>query len=228
MKQTGVIFITFLILAVLFIVGSFFELPTVYKVANFALVLTLLLYYVKKTKSIFGPMMVVIMCFYVRDILMANGFSNYPVAVMALFSVGIIIWYLCGIIGFPRANLHKVEIISLLIMYSFLGFLTHSMIETVPEAIPSYSTATYFYFILLTVLLGLTFTGYLIKSHWASLWLMVASASLLISEISLYFKMFILQDVSVNLFFPLFHIFMFYCLVQYALQRRWTGYLGCF
>ncbi len=189
---------------------------------------TLLLYYFKKADRIFWPMVIVIICFYARDILMTNGFSNYPLAVMVLFSVGILLWYLCGIIGFPRAYLHKVEMISLLIMYSFLGFLTYTMADTVPEVIPSYTIATYLYLVLLSVLLAIAFTGYLIKSHWTSLWLMLASASLLVSELSLYFKLYILQDISVNLFFPTFHIFMFYCLVKYSLNRRWIGIWGCF
>lgn len=222
------VFIIFLILGALFVIGSFFDLPMVYKVANLSLVPTLLLYYRTKAKRIFWPVVVAILSFYIRDIFMMMGFANYPIIIMSTFVVGIVILYFCAITGFRKSNMLTVELISLLIMYGFLGFLAYSMAEMVSEVIPTYSNATYIYLILLTVLLGFTFTAYLLKSHWASLWLMVASASLLVSEISAFFKLYVIEDISVNLFFPLFHIFMFYCLVQYALNRRRTGFLKLF
>lgn len=106
-------------------------------------------------------------------------------------------------------------------MYGFLGFLFYTIAELVSQVMPTiFETTTYLYLFLLILLLAITFTGYLLKSHYASLWLMLASASFLVSEISLFFKIYIISDVSVNIFFPLFHVIAYYALIEYALHRR--------
>lgn len=209
-------------------VGSFFDIPVLYTPANYLLVPSLLIYYLIKVKKIFWPVVAMLVCFYIRDLLMMYSLENYIQGVMVTFVFAMILWYLCVITRLPKSPIQKVEIMSLVIMYSFLGFLTYSMSEVVTDVIPSYSTATYFYLFILNVLVAITFTKYILKSHWASLWLMIASAALLVSEISLFFKLYIIEDLSVNIFYPTFHLFMFYCLVQFGIHRRKTGKLWFF
>ncbi len=225
MKTSKLVLLIFLLLGVIFVVGSFFEVPLLYKGANYLLIPVLLIYYRVKAIKIFWPVVAVILCFYLRDLLMMYSLKSYIEGVMITFLIALALWYLCAFTRFPKARLQNVEIVSLVIIYTFLGFLTFSMSELVAEVIPSYSIATYFYLLILNVLVGLTFTKYILKSHWASLWLMIGSAALLISEISMFFKLYIIEDVSVNLFYPSFHVFMLYCLVQFALHRRKTGRL---
>lgn len=189
-------------------------------VSTVLLVPLLILYYRYKAKEWFLPMVVALLFFYARDLLMLQGFSNYPGLIMFLFGVGMLILYIFALTSFQNAQVHLVEVISLLIMYAFLGFLFYSIAELVPQVIPSHKQATYVYLLILTLLLAITFTQYLLKSHYASLWLMLASASLLVSEFSLFFKLFILSDISVNVFYPLFHVIAFYAMVQHALYRR--------
>jgi hypothetical protein len=165
-------------------------------------------------------MVVALLLFYVRDTLLLYSFSKYADIIMLCFGGGLLIIYMFALVGFQRSKMHFVELISLLIMYGFLGFLFYSMADLVPQVMPSYKTATYLYLFLLTFLLAVTFTAYLLKSHYASLYLMLASASLLVSELSLFFKMYIISDISVNVFFPLFHIIAYYALVEHAVNRR--------
>ncbi|WP_189604154.1 hypothetical protein [Salinimicrobium marinum] len=228
MKTSKLVLLIFLFLGVLFVVGSFFDIPVLYTPANYLLVPSLLIYYLIKVKKIFWPVVAMLVCFYIRDLLMMYSLENYIQGVMVTFVFAMILWYLCVITRLPKSPIQKVEIMSLVIMYSFLGFLTYSMSEVVTDVIPSYSTATYFYLFILNVLVAITFTKYILKSHWASLWLMIASAALLVSEISLFFKLYIIEDLSVNIFYPTFHLFMFYCLVQFGIHRRKTGKLWFF
>ena len=60
------------------------------------------------------------------------------------------------------------------------------------------------------------------------LWFMVAASSFLVSEVSLFFKVFILEDFSVNFFYPFFHVLAYYGLVEYGVRRRRTGKLKYF
>lgn len=165
-------------------------------------------------------MVIALLLFYARDIFMMFGFSNNPEIILATFGTAILILYLFALTGFQSTKVHLVEWISLIIMYGFLGFLFFSIGDLVPQVIPSFVVPTYVYLLLLTLLLALTFTEYLLKSHYASLWLMLASASLLVSELSLFFKMYIIQDISVNIFFPLFHVIAYYAMVQHVIYRR--------
>lgn len=165
-------------------------------------------------------MVVALLLFYLRDLFMLQGFTLNAAPILWCFGLAISILYAFALTNFQRAKVHPVEIFSLLIMYGFLGFLFYSIAELVPEVIPSYKRATYVYLLVLTLLLAITFTQYLLKSHYASLWLMLASASLLVSEFSLFFKLYVLSDISVNVFYPLFHVIAFYSMVQHALHRR--------
>lgn len=173
-------------------------------------------------------MVVALLLFYIRDLFMLHGFSSNPGPILWSFGGGIFILYIYALTSFQRAKVHPVEIFSLLIMYGFLGFLFYTIAELVPQVIPSYKGVTYVYLLVLTLLLAITFTQYLLKSHYASLWLMLASASLLVSEFSLFFRLFILADISVNIFYPLFHVIAFYAMVEHALHRRKNSYLPGF
>lgn len=212
----------FILSALLFIVGSLFSLNTLTITANYLLIPTLILYYRSRTGNWFLLMVIALLCFYIRDVFLLSGLVNSPWVVIASFFSGLLIIYAFAVTGFRRSKVHFVEWISLFIMYGFLGFLFYTISGLVPQIMFSYMTATYIYLFLLILLLAITFTGYLIKSHYASLWLMLASASLLISEISLFFKTYIISDISVNIFFPLFHVIAYYALIEHALQRRST------
>lgn len=173
-------------------------------------------------------MVIVLLLFYVKDIFMLEGFGGNPGPVLWSFGCAILILYIFALTSFQRAQVHPVEVFSLLIMYGFLGYLFYSIAELVPQVIPSYKAATYLYLLLLTLLLAITFTQYLLKSHYASLWLMLASASLLVSEFSLFFKLFVISDISVNVFYPLFHVISFYSMVQHVLHRRRSSFISGF
>lgn len=208
--------------------GSIFSLRELTLGANYLLIPTLLLYYRYKARKWFLPMVIALLLFYIRDIFLLYGFQENPLIVLSTFSAGIFILYLFAILGFQRSKIHMVELLSLLIMYGFLAFLFFTIGELVPQVMPSYKIATYTYLLLLTLLLAITFTQYLLKSHYASLWLMLAAASLLVSELSLFFKMYIISDVSVNIFFPLFHVIAYYSMVEHALHRRRSSLISGF
>ncbi len=165
-------------------------------------------------------MIIVLMLFYVRDLLMLEGFFSHPESTLWCFGGAIMILYVFALTGFKRAKIHLVEGISLLIMYAFLGFLFFTLGDLVPQVIPSHQVIAYIYILVLTLLLAITFSQYILKSHYASLWLMLASASLLLSELSLFFKLFILPDVSVTIFYPLFHVIALFGMVEHAFHRR--------
>lgn len=214
------VFWVFIFIAILFVVGSFFNLNVLTIGANYLLIPVLVLYYRYKAKKWFLLMVVALFMFYIRDIFLFYGYKQYSNLVMILFLMGILVIYGFAITGFQRAKVHLVEWISLLIMYGFLGFLFYTIADLVPEVMPSYQGATFLYLFLLTFLLAITFTEYLLKSHYASLWLMLASASLLVSELSLFFKMYVIEDISVKIFFPLFHVIAYYAMIEHALHRR--------
>lgn len=165
-------------------------------------------------------MVVALLLFYIRDIFLFYGFREYKTVIMVAFLLGMFVLYGFAITGFQKARVHTVEWISLVIMYGFLGFLFFTMADLVPQVMPSFQNFTFFYLFMITFLLAITFTEYLLKSHFASLWLMLASASLLVSELSLFFKMYVIDDISVKLFFPFFHVMAYYAMVEHALHRR--------
>lgn len=220
MKTNQKVLIFFLFIAATFVVGSLLNLRVPTAIANFLMVPTLILYYRYKVKKWFLPMVIALLMFYARDIFMMFGFNTNPEIILVAFAAGILILYLFAFTGFKVNKVHLVEWISLLIMYGFLSFLFFSIGDLVPQVIPSFVIPTYIYLLLLTLLLAVTFTEYLLKSHYASLWLMLASASLLVSELSLFFKMYVIQDISVNIFFPLFHVIAYYAMVQHVIYRR--------
>lgn len=220
MRPFQKIFWIFIILSALFIGGSILNFNTVTMGANLLLIPVLVLYYRFKAKRWFLLMVFTLLMFYIRDVLFFFGFSAYNGLVIGSFFIGLIIVFGFAVTGFQQAKVHAVEWISLLIMYGFLGFLFYTIAELVPQVIPSYQAILYLYLFLLTLLLAITFTAYLLKSHYASLWLMLASASLLVSELSLFFKMYVIEDISVKIFFPLFHVIAYYALVEHALHRR--------
>lgn len=228
MKTSQKVLSLFILLGILFIVGSIFHLNTVELVSTVLLIPVLILYYRYKAKKWFLPMVIALLFFYIRDLFMLQGFSNNAGLILLFFGGGIIILYIYALTSFQRAKAHPVEIFSLIIMYGFLGFLFYTIAELVPQVIPSYKTLTYIYLLVLTLLLAITFTQYLLKSHYASLWLMLASASLLVSEFSLFFRLYVISDISVNIFYPFFHVIAFYAMVEHALHRRKSSYLPGF
>lgn len=220
LKSSQKVFLIFLFVAGIFFVGSLFDLGMITAVANILLIPTLILYYRYRVKKWFLAMVVALLFFYIRDIFLMFGFRSNPVIVLASFGTAIMILYIFALSGFQRTRVYLVEWTSLFIMYGFLGFLFFAMGDLVPLVIPSFVVPTYIYLLSLTLLLAITFTEYLLKSHYASLWLMLASASLLVSELSLFFKMYIIDDISVNIFFPLFHVIAYYAMVQHVIHRR--------
>ena len=210
----------FILVGILFITGSVFDLELLLIFSTVLLVPLLILYYRYKAKKWFLPMVIALILLYIRDLFMLDGFAENSASILLCFGGAILILYIFAFTSFQPAKVHPVELFSLLIMYGFLGFLFYTMAELVPQVLPSYKGTTYIYLLVLTLLLAITFTQYLLKSHYASLWLMLTSASLLVSEFSLFFKMFILNDVSVNIFYPLFHVIVYYAMVEHALHRR--------
>ncbi|HET8754158.1 MAG TPA: hypothetical protein VFM59_07330 [Salinimicrobium sp.] len=227
MKTNKLVFILFLLLSCLFIGGSIMDIPSLVLSINFMLIPSLILYYRLKAKEIVFPLLVVMFFFYLRDILLFWS-ERYPLIIFGCFFGAILILLICTITGFQKARVNPVEYISFIIMYGFLGFLFISMGEMIPNAVPSFKYLTYLYLFTLVLFLGLSFTFYLIKSHYSSLWLMLAAASLMVSELSLFFKTFILEDLSVIIFYPVFHVFTYYALIKYAMVRRETNKIPYF
>ena len=228
MKTSKKILWLFLSLGVVFIISSIFNLEVLGIAATILLVPVLVLYYRYKAKIWFLPMVIVLLLFYVRDLLMLDGFFNYPVSSLWCFGGAVIILYVFAFTSLKWSRIHFVEGVSLLIMYAFLGFLFYTLADLVPQVLPSHRGTAYSYILLLTLLLAVTFTQYLIKSHYASLWLMLASASLLVSELSLFFRLFILPDISVTIFYPLFHVVALFAMVEHAIHRRKSSSLPGF
>ncbi|MHA6280164.1 hypothetical protein ACXYMT_08275 [Salinimicrobium sp. CAU 1759] len=228
MKTSQKVLSLFILLGVLFTIGSIFDFDLLELISTVFLIPVLILYYRYKARKWFLPMVIALLFFYIRDLFMINGFSNNAGPILLFFGGGLLILYIYALTSFPRAKAHPVEIFSLIIMYGFLGFLFYTIAELVPQVIPSYKNLTYIYLLVLTLLLAITFTQYLLKSHYASLWLMLASASLLVSEFSLFFRMYVISDISVIIFYPFFHVIAFYAMVEHALHRRRSRYLPGF
>lgn len=220
MKTSQKVLLLFMLVGVLFIIGSIFQLELIFGISTVLLIPVLILYYRYKARKWFLPMVIALLLFYIRDLFMLEGFSSNLQPIIWSFGAAIVILYIFAFTSFQKSRLHPVEIFSLIIMYGFLSFLFFTISDLVPQVIPSYKVITYIYIISLTLLLAITFTQYLVKSHYASLWLMLASASLLVSELSLFFKLYVISDISVNVFFPLFHVIAYYALVEHALHRR--------
>lgn len=219
MKASRLIFILFLLCSSLFILGSVMKMRPLMIGSNLFLIPLLLVLYWTRARRIFFPVVVALMLLYVRDIFLVQGLQENPVPIMTFFLLGLFILLYCSISMLQRTNVDPVEYISFFIMYGFLAFLFIFVGDMVSEVIPSYRFPTYTYLLLLKLFLAISFTGYLLKSHYASLWLMVGAASLLCSELSLFFKLYILEDVSVNIFFPLFHVFAYYALLEFAVNK---------
>ena len=154
---------------------------------------------------------------------MLTDFFKFGFWIMLAFALAILIIYIFAITSFQKAKVLSIEVLSLLIMYGFLGFLFFTIADLVPQVMHTNQIVTYIYLAALILLLALTFTQYLLKSHYSSLWLMLGAASLLVSELSLFFKMFVISDVSVNIFYPLFHVISFFAFVEHAIHRRKTS-----
>lgn len=210
----------FLLIALLYVTGSIFDLKELTLLSNYLLIPILIFYYRIKAGNFFPFMVVALIFFYVRDLFLSYGFDHFPWLIFGAFFLGLSIIYMFALTSFKVSKVHLLEGISLIILYAFLIFLFITVSELVPQALPGFEKTIYIYQFLLVLLVGLTFTGYLLKSHYASLWLMLASASFLVSEISLFFKMHVVSDISVNVFYPLFHVMAYYSLIQHALHRR--------
>ena len=213
----------FILLGVLFIAGSTLRLETVLTLSNFFLIPILLLYYRCRTRKLFRPITLALLLFYIKDVFLNYGLQDHFLIIWISFLLAMFLLFLCLITGFERSRVHPLEIVSFLIMYAFLGFLFISLSVVVPEAMPGREFSVYLYLLLLMFLLAGSFTSYLLKSHMASLWFLVATSALLVSEVSLFFKVFIIEDFSVNFFFPFFHVLAYYGLVEYGLRRRRVG-----
>ena len=220
MKTSKIVLLLFLFLGVLFVIGYILGLEVLVDPVTVLLIPVLILYYRYKVKEWFLPMVVALLLFYVRDLLMLDGLAEHLIPILWCLGAALFILYLFALIGFRIAKIHLVEFISLLIMYVFLGFLYYTMSQLLPQVLPSRQMEASVYILVLIVFLAVTFTQYILKSHYASLWLMLAAASLVLSELSLFFKLFIISDISVTIFYPLFHVLAFYAMVQHAVHRR--------
>ena len=218
----------FIGLGILFVIGSAFENRPLLISSNLILVPVLLLYYRIMAQKIFVPVVVVLSLLYIRDVFLIYDLEKYLGYIWSCFVLAIIILLLCMITGYQKSKVHPVEILSFLIMYGFLAFLFITLSDGVPEDNSFKKWAAYSYLFFLMILMGGSFTIYILKSHMASLWFMVASSSFLVSEVSLFFKILILEDVSVNFFYPFFHVLAYYSFVEFGLKRRRTGELKYF
>lgn len=220
MKTSQKVLMLYLLVGVMFIMGSILDLELLTTISTVLLVPVLIVYYRYKAQKWFLAMVVVLLLFYLRDLFMLQDFNLNLQPVIWLFGAAVFIIYIFALTSLQSSKVHLVEVFSLLIMYGFLAFLFFTIAELVPQVVPSYKVVAYTYLLLLTLLLALTFTQYLIKSHYASLWLMLASASLLVSELSLFFQVYVVSDISVTVFYPLFHVLAYYALIEHALHRR--------
>lgn len=215
--------ILFIGLGMLFVIGSAFDIRPLLIGSNFLLVPVLLLYYRYMARKIFVPIVGVLLLLYFRDIFLIYGIEEYLGLIWISFILAILILFLCMITGSQKSKVHPVELLSFLIMYGFLTFLFITLSDGIPDDNFFRKWAAYSYLFLLMVLMGGSFTIYILKSHMASLWFMVAASSFLVSEVSLFFKILIIEDVSVNFFYPFFHVLAYYGFVEFALRRRRTG-----
>ena len=212
----------------LFVVGSILRLDILTIPTTFLLIPVLILFYRVKVKKWFLPMVIALLLFYVRDLLMLEGLSENLIPILWCFGTALVILYVFALAGFRWGRIHVVEFISLLIMFVFLGFLYYTINQLLPQVLPSHRVEASLFILLLITLLAISFTQYILKSHYASLWLMLASACLVLSELSLFFKLFIISDISVTIFYPLFHVIAFYAMVQHAVHRRKSTFLPGF
>ncbi len=224
MKAERLLFVLFLLLGVLFVIGSTLRLEMMLTISNFFLIPSLLLYYRCRTRKLFRPIALALVLFYIRDVFLNYGLlDNYSIILIS-YLLAMLLLFLCLITGFESSRVHPLEIVSFLIMYGFLTFLFISLSVVVPEVLPEREYSAYLYLLLMMFLLAGSFTSYIMRSHMASLWLLVAASAFLVSEVSLFFKVFIIEDFSVNFFYPIFHVLAYYGFVEYGLRRRRVGW----
>lgn len=221
-------FILFLLVGVLFVLGSLLELRTLIMWSNFLLVPVLLLFFVIKTTWPFLPIMAALLLFYIRDVFMFYGFLDHGFIIGICYFLAMSLLFLCVITSFKRVRMHPFEVICFFIMYGFLMYLFISLQEAVDQFSPANKIAVSIYLLLLMLLVALSFTAYLMKSHLGSLWFLIAASAFLVSEVSLFFKVFIIEDISVNFFYPFFHVVAYYAMAEYGLRRWRTGRLRFF
>lgn len=215
-----VLFYLYLVCGLIFVLSSLFQLENILVTVNFLLIPVLLLLYRKKARRLFIPIVVALLFMYLRDILLYLGYREYSGFIMIAHNVALFLLVLCAVTMLGRGRLDPLEYFSFIIMSAFLVFVFIFMADMVPDLLSRYRTLMYLYLLLLVLFLGVSFTAYILKSHYGTLWLMLSSAALLFSEVSLFFKLFILEDYSVNLFFPVFHVFAYYCLMEHGRSRR--------
>ncbi|HET8886966.1 MAG TPA: hypothetical protein VFM70_11515 [Salinimicrobium sp.] len=190
---------------------------------NFLFIPSLLIYYFQWPDKIKIPVVIIFFFFYIRDLLLVFGYDKFPELSFTLFFAGIFPLFIYALTEFRRSRVHFLEILSLLIIFGFSIFLFLSMFELVPQVLPGYELLTYIYLILLNLLLCLSFTVYFLKSHRASLALMLFASFLIFGETSLFFKLMVIEDLSVLIFYPVCHTAAYAALVYYGLNRRNTG-----
>lgn len=228
MKADRWVFMAFLVCSALFIVGAIVKLDYLELVANVLLVPTLLVYYRIRANEVFYPIVGALVLLYIRDIFLTLGHEEYPVAILVSLIIALLLLLLCAISVLQKTKIEPIEYLSFLIMYGFLIFVFIFFSEMVPELIPRYAIPTIVYLLLLVLFLAVSFSAYLLKSHKGTLWLMIGASSLLFSELSLFFKLFVLEDISLIVFFPVFHVFAYYALTQHALNRRKSSFFPHF
>lgn len=215
-----VLFYLYLVCGLVFVLSSLFQLDVLLLTANLLLIPVLLLLYKKNAARLFIPIVAALLLMYIRDILLYLGYRDYNGYIMVAHSLALLLLVLCAVTMLGRGRLDPLEYFSFVIMSAFLVFVFIFMADMVPDLVSQHRPLMYIYLLLLVLFLGVSFTAYILKSHLGTLWLMLSSAALLFSEVSLFFKLFILEDTSVNLFFPLFHVFAYYCLVEHGRHRR--------
>lgn len=207
-------------MAIIFIFGSFFNLSALVRISSYLIIPSILIYYFKKTLTLLPAIIFVMVIFYTRDVFTSYGFLKYLWVNYVCFGISVFILILFAIKELSKPKFFFIEFLSLIIMYAFLIFLFFSLAEVIPFETPERRFAANIYLLLLVSFLGISFTSYILKSNYASLFIMLTAACLIISEASLFFKLYVIEDLTVNVFYPVFHVFTYYFLIQYALHYR--------
>ncbi len=118
-------------------------------VTTFLLIPVLIIYYRSRTRKWFLVVVIALLLFYIRDLFMLTGFSNNPQPIIWTFAFALVILYLLAITSFKKAQVHPVEVISLIIMYGFLSFLYFTMADLIPQVIPSFTDLHLYLFIII-------------------------------------------------------------------------------
>lgn len=217
-----------MLVGVAFVLGSLLRIQELLVGSNFLLVPILLLYYRFRASWTFLPIVAALLILYIRDIFLVYGEGENYYIITGSFYLAISVLLLCVATSIRKSKIFPTEIISFFVMYGFLIYLFVALQDIIQDISSFNRISVSIYLLLLILLVAGSFTSYIMKSHLASLWFLIAASALLVSEISLLFKIFIVEDISVNFFFPFFHVIAYFAMVEYGMRRWKTGKLRYF